>query len=176
MKLLIASDIHAHASALKQLLEKFNEEKCDRILLLGDILYCHGDDDSYGYDRQGVINLLNSYADKITMVRGNCDTEYDLSQLFFTVFENHTEFKLDGINVFASHGHRHSPLTPPPLPDGAVMLGGHTHQYAAVRLSSGIVYINPGAMDAGSESYAVYENRSFRIKDFSGNVLAEITL
>lgn len=177
MKLLIASDIHCHVKATRQLIEKFNEEGCDRILLLGDILYCHdfGEDEDE-CDRDGVISLLNSYADKITMVRGNCDTDRDLESLFFTVYASHNIFKLDGITVFASHGHRYSPLTPPTLSDGTVMLGGHTHRYAIARLKNGIIYINPGAMDPASESYAIYENRSFKIKDFSGNTLAEITL
>ena len=41
MKLMIASDIHGSAYYCKQLLEAFEAEAADRLLLLGDILY-HG--------------------------------------------------------------------------------------------------------------------------------------
>ena len=41
MKLLIASDIHGSALYCGQLLDAFDREEADRLLLLGDILY-HG--------------------------------------------------------------------------------------------------------------------------------------
>ena len=41
MKWLIASDIHGSAAFCRQLLEAFDREKADRLLLLGDLLY-HG--------------------------------------------------------------------------------------------------------------------------------------
>ena len=41
MKLMIASDIHGSAMYCKNLMEAFDREKADRLLLLGDILY-HG--------------------------------------------------------------------------------------------------------------------------------------
>ena len=41
MKWLIASDIHGSAFYCRMLMEKFKEEKADRLLLLGDLLY-HG--------------------------------------------------------------------------------------------------------------------------------------
>ena len=41
MKLLIASDIHGSDYYCQKLLEAFDEEKADKLLLLGDILY-HG--------------------------------------------------------------------------------------------------------------------------------------
>ena len=41
MKILIASDIHGSAYYCRCLLERYREEKPDKLLLLGDILY-HG--------------------------------------------------------------------------------------------------------------------------------------
>ena len=41
MKFLIASDIHGSAKYCKMLLKAFEQEKADKMLLLGDILY-HG--------------------------------------------------------------------------------------------------------------------------------------
>ena len=41
MKWLIASDIHGSAAYTKELLEHFQKERADRLVLLGDLLY-HG--------------------------------------------------------------------------------------------------------------------------------------
>ena len=41
MKLMIASDIHGSAHYCRQLLERFQEEAPDQLVLLGDLLY-HG--------------------------------------------------------------------------------------------------------------------------------------
>ncbi len=41
MKIMIASDIHGSAYYLEQLLNRYDEENPDKLLLLGDILY-HG--------------------------------------------------------------------------------------------------------------------------------------
>ena len=41
MKLFIASDIHGSAKYCRLMLEAFNRENADKLLLLGDILY-HG--------------------------------------------------------------------------------------------------------------------------------------
>ena len=41
MKLMIASDIHGSAYYCRKMLEAYDGEKADKLLLLGDILY-HG--------------------------------------------------------------------------------------------------------------------------------------
>ena len=41
MKLLIASDIHGSAYYCRTLLRRYEEERADRLILLGDLLY-HG--------------------------------------------------------------------------------------------------------------------------------------
>ena len=78
MKLLIASDIHGAAGYCRQLLDAWDREGADRLLLLGDVLY-HGprNDLPPDYAPKEVIALLNARKDKIFCVRGNCDTEVD---------------------------------------------------------------------------------------------------
>ena len=178
MKLLIASDLHGDLSSCEALIKKFHDEGCDRILLLGDILY-HGprNDLPESYKPKEVITLLNSYADKITSVRGNCDAEVDEMVLDFPVLADYAMLALDGITVFASHGHHYTPDAPPKLNAGAVMLGGHTHLYGIQKFGDGNVYLNPGSVSipkgGNPKSYMIYENLSFIIKDFEGKILAE---
>ena len=76
MKLVIASDIHGSAYYCRKLLERLEEEKEDRLILLGDVLY-HGprNDLPKDYAPKEVIAMLNPLKEKILCVRGNCDTE-----------------------------------------------------------------------------------------------------
>lgn len=39
MKIMVAADIHGSAYYCEKLLKKYKEEACDKLLLLGDILY-----------------------------------------------------------------------------------------------------------------------------------------
>ena len=86
MKLLIASDIHGAAGYCRQLLDAWDREGADRLLLLGDVLY-HGprNDLPPDYAPKEVIALLNARKDKIFCVRGNCDTEVDQMVLEFPI-------------------------------------------------------------------------------------------
>ena len=60
MKWMIASDLHGSAFYCRQMLDAFEREGADRLLLLGDLLY-HGprNDLPRGYAPKEVIPLLN---------------------------------------------------------------------------------------------------------------------
>ena len=70
-KLMIASDIHGSAYYCRKMLEAFDREQADRLLLLGDILY-HGprNDLPKEYAPKEVIKMLNERKTKIFCVRG----------------------------------------------------------------------------------------------------------
>lgn len=78
MKWMIASDLHGSAFYCKKMLEAFERERADRLLLLGDLLY-HGprNDLPEGYAPKEVIPLLNGLKPALLCVRGNCDAEVD---------------------------------------------------------------------------------------------------
>ena len=78
MKWMIASDVHGSAKWCREMLEAFDWEGADRLLLLGDLLY-HGprNDLPEEYAPKAVLAMLNERRDKILAVRGNCDTEVD---------------------------------------------------------------------------------------------------
>ena len=84
MKYLIVSDIHGDEEATQFIANKFVEEKCDLLILLGDILY-HGprNDLPLHYRPKGVIPLLNNLKEKIIAINGNCDAEVDSIVLKF---------------------------------------------------------------------------------------------
>ena len=176
MKLLIASDIHGDAESAKTLIEIFNKESCDKILLLGDILYHGPRNDLPGrYAPKEVIEILNAYADKILCVRGNCDTEVDQMVLNFPVLADYAILSLDGLTVYATHGHKYNESQTPPLTDGDILLHGHTHVIRAEKFGNNNTYINPGSITLPKEncprSYAIYESKVFTVYDIDGNAV-----
>ena len=64
MKWMIASDIHGSAYYCRLLMQAFDRERADRLLLLGDLLY-HGPRNSLprDYDPPQVIQMLNEKKD-----------------------------------------------------------------------------------------------------------------
>ena len=180
MKLLIASDIHGDLDSIQKVLAAYEAEGADKLLLLGDLLY-HGPRNNLPdtYAPKEVIRLLNENKDKILAVRGNCDTEVDQMVLEFPILADYAYLSLDGLSVFATHGHKFNLKDLPPLRKGEILLHGHTHVLTATDFGDENVYLNPGSAAIPKEnnprSYMVYENRSFTVKDFSGNVIFEKT-
>ena len=178
MKLLICSDIHGDYDCLTELLEIFDKEKADKLVILGDILY-HGprNDLPAGYAPKKVISLLSEIKEKIISVRGNCDTEVDQMVLPFPILSDYSYIFIDGLTFIATHGHKFSPDSPPPLASGDIMLGGHTHVLKIIPFGEQNTYVNPGSISIPKEnnprSYAIYENRKISIRDMSGNVITE---
>ncbi|MBR0450149.1 MAG: phosphodiesterase [Clostridia bacterium] len=181
MKLLIASDIHGDYECAKKLVEIYQSEKCDKLLLLGDILY-HGprNDLPGGYSPKAVIELLNGMKNDIISVRGNCDTEVDQVVLSFPILADYALLSLDGITVFATHGHKFNTDALPPLKPGDILLHGHTHVLAAQPFGNNNYYLNPGSVSIprgnNPRSYMIYEEKHFTIYDFDGNKLKELAL
>ena len=89
MKLMIASDIHGSAHFCKQLVDRFHDENPTKLVILGDVLY-HGPRNPLpmDYSPQKVAELLNTIADRIIWVKGNCDADIDQMLLHFPVVEN----------------------------------------------------------------------------------------
>ena len=158
--------------------EAFENEKADRLFLLGDLLY-HGprNDLPKDYNPKKVCEMLNNHKEDILCVRGNCDSEVDQMIINFPIMADYARLDLDGLSVFVTHGHHHNTATPPPLEKGEIMLHGHTHVLKIEEFGNENFYINPGSVALPKEnnprSYAVYENRCFVVKDLDGNVIAE---
>lgn len=181
MKLLICSDIHGDLDSLTSILAAYKNEGCERILVLGDLLY-HGPRNNLPstYNPKEVIRLLNENKDVIIAVRGNCDTEVDQMVLEFPIMADYAYLSLDGLGIFATHGHHHNTKTPPPLREGEVLLHGHTHIYDFLTFGNKNTYINPGSAALPKEnckrSYMVYENRTFTLKSLDGETIKSLTL
>lgn len=173
-RILIASDIHGDALTTERLVEIYRDSGAEKLLLLGDILY-HGprNDLPEGYAPKRVIELLNPLKNDILAVRGNCDTEVDQMVLSFPILADYAYLSLDGLSIFATHGHKFNKETPPPLAKGDILLHGHTHVPVAEGFGEGNVYINPGSLSIPKEgspkSYILYERGVFSFRTLEGN-------
>ncbi len=174
MKWFIASDIHGSFYYAEKMAKAFQQEKADKLLLLGDVLY-HGprNDLPRDYNPKKVIALLNDLKDKIICVRGNCDAEVDQMVLDFPVMADYAIICDSGLNVFATHGHIYNENTLPPVTFD-VLLHGHTH-IPKIAKHETYTYINPGSVSIPKENshhgYVVLENGIFTFKDFDNNTL-----
>ena len=172
MKWMIASDIHGSAYYCRKLLEAYEKEEAERLLLLGDILY-HGprNDLPEGYAPKEVIELLNARKNDIYCVRGNCDTEVDQMVLDFPILSDSCMLFLGGHVLVATHGHVWNPENLPPLCPGDILLNGHTHVPAFERTGE-VLYANPGSVSLpknGSwRGYLLAGERSLAWKELGG--------
>lgn len=180
MKWMIASDIHGSAYYCKELLEAYDRENADRLLLLGDILY-HGprNDLPKDYNPKEVIALLNLRKQDILCVRGNCDTEVDQMVLEFPVLADYCVIADEKNVIYATHGHHFNEKNLPPLHKGDILLNGHIHVPKCVEHPD-YIYMNPGSVSIPKEKswhgYMIYEKGEFLWKDLQGTEQMQYSL
>ncbi|NLC19055.1 MAG: phosphodiesterase [Clostridiales bacterium] len=165
MKLMIASDIHGSEYYCRLLLEKFQKEQADKLILLGDILY-HGPRNELprDYNPKNVIELLNNISDRILCVRGNCDCDVDQMVLDFPIMAEYAIIYLENRLVYMTHGHRLEENRLTLLKQGDILLLGHTHVPACDK-SEPYIYMNPGSVSIPKEnsahSYMLLDGNNF---------------
>lgn len=172
MKLMIASDLHGSNYYVTKLMEQYRREQPDKLLLLGDLLY-HGPRNALpqDYSCPDVAEQLNAIQDHIIAVRGNCDAEVDQMVLDFPIMADYALLEVNGLPLYATHGHLWNEDCPPKMAEGTVLLNGHFH-VPACRQHGRYLYINPGSTSipkGGSVgSYLVLEGKTFTWKDMEG--------
>lgn len=175
---MFASDIHGSAACCKALLERFDEEKPDKLILLGDLLY-HGprNDLPEDYAPKEVIKMLNGIKKDLLCVRGNCEAEVDSMVLEFPVNADYMVMWLGGRMVFCTHGHLYDLENMPNVNEGDIVISGHTHIYRAEQ-KNGVYYINTGSVSLpkndNPRTYAVYRDGLFEICELTGKRVGEI--
>jgi len=174
MKWMIASDIHGSAYCCRKMLDAYEKERADRLLLLGDLLY-HGprNDLPEEYAPKKVIELLNARKNEILCVRGNCEAEVDQMVLHFPVMAEYAILDTGRRMIFATHGHIFNNDHLPPLRPGDILLHGHTHIPACEEYETHC-YLNPGSVSIpknhSARGYMTLEDGCFLWKTLEGEV------
>ena len=180
MKLIFASDIHGDLESMESVKEIFETERADKLIFSGDLLY-HGprNDLPKSYNPKEVIKILNSLSNNIISVRGNCDTEVDQMVLDFPILADFSVIFDGNLRIYVTHGHIYNIENPLKLQKGDVMVCGHTH-VPGIWEKDGFLFLNPGSVslpkENNSKTYMIYEDKTFSIKDFDGNIFKSITV
>jgi putative phosphoesterase len=86
---------------------------------------------------------------------------------------------IDGLTIYATHGHIYNKEHLLPMQKGDILLHGHTHILTAETFGD-ITILNPGSVSipkgGNPPTYALLEDRIFRIMDFDGNIIKEMNL
>lgn len=178
MKLFIISDIHGSLYYLKKVMEIFEKENYDKLVILGDELY-HGPRNPLpkDYSPKEVIEILNKYKDKIIAVRGNCDSEVDQMVLNYPIMSDYSMIYLGNKRVFLTHGHIYNIDNPLPMSEGDILLYGHFH-IPMIEKKDERYFFNPGSISLpknnSKHSFAILDETKFQIKDLDENILMEI--
>lgn len=139
MKILFLSDIHGSLPALRRVLDFYDANGYEMLVLLGDLLnYGPRNGPCEGLDAPGVAEELNKRVKSIVAVRGNCDSEVDQMLLDFPMMADYAMIVLpDGRRVFVTHGHKFTEAEAADAAAHEVFIGGHTH----------LPHITPAAAD-----------------------------
>lgn len=178
MKYLIVSDIHGALPTLELVLDFYRKEKCDMLCILGDILnYGPRNRIPEGIDAKGIAERLNSMADEIIAVRGNCDAEVDQMLLDFPIMVDYALLVDEGKKLFLTHGHIYNESN---MPKGKhdFFFYGHTHLWKLEQNKQGTTICNTGSITfpkGGNEpTFAVYEQGKVSVYHLNGTLIKEL--
>lgn len=161
MKYLVISDIHGSVYYTGVLKDLLIQEKCDQLILLGDLFDFKGSN----------IDLLNNLSSVILAVKGNCDYEEQVNKCLFPINKS-LILNINNKNFFFTHGHLYSPYNIPVGID--VFVYGHTHIYELSEIKD-LIIANPGSItyprNDTPHSYMVIDDEKITIKDENGQIL-----
>lgn len=181
MKLMFASDIHGSLPAAERVLTLFTESGARWLVILGDILN-HGPRNALpeGYAPAQVAERLNSVAERIIAVRGNCDSEVDQMLLQFPITAPWQQVLTEYQRLFLTHGHLYGPANLPSLAAGDVLVYGHTHLPVAEKRDQ-IFLFNPGSVSIPkggfAASYGLLDGHKLQVLALNDQqVIAEVAI
>lgn len=178
MKIAVASDIHGSLTYARAFLDKAEKFGADKIVLLGD-LYYHGVRNELPdcYKPIEVARLLDEYREKIIVVRGNCDSDVDLTVSHFD-FHSSVVLFIGGKTVYCTHGDK---VDKDHLPSGKydALLYGHYHT-GFIEKRGDLLIANPGSVSlpkgGTTRSFLLLNDGKVRLVSLAGDVLAEADL
>ena len=178
MKYLIASDLHGSAFYAKKIVETFNNERADKLILLGDI-YNHGPRNPLpkDYAPMEVAEVLNSITKDLMVIKGNCDSTVDTMISNFD-FLDCAVITSGEKTVFLTHGHVYNKDKMPKTAFSAIIYG-HFHT-CFIEEQNGVIVANAGSLSLPKQqtpnSYMILENGKLTLKTIDGEVLKEVTI
>lgn len=172
MKVMCISDIHGSIENLNRIVEKFYEEKAEKLLILGDFSRYY-----YSSTDFEIAEILNNMAGVILAVKGNCDSS-NIDELFRFGLSYLKTINVNGIKVTLTHGHIYNPNN---LPEdcGKIFLSGHTHIGRLERRGEKII-ANPGSISkprgGTKKSYIIIDEENIELKSLDGEIIKSLKI
>lgn len=166
MKFMVASDLHGSMIALEKTLNIFNEQKADKLILLGDI---------FGVDAEQMVERLNDIYNRLTIVKGNNDWYFEPTNAKFQIFEKAYE-NINGKIAYLSHGHKLNDMYLEGYGAKIVMIG-HVHR-PILSQTQNVILLCPGSMASprfGSKKcYAIIDEKKIQILSEDNDLIDEL--
>ena len=176
MKILIAADLHGSAFYTRKVLERFEKENAQKLVLLGDI-YNHGPRNPLPeeYAPMTVAEMLNNIKDNLIVIKGNCDSEVDKMISQFSFVEDMVILSGDK-TVFLTHGHVYNKDNMPSTKFDYVVYG-HFHT-GFIEEKDGVIVANAGSTslpkNGTPNSYMILEDGLLTLKTIEGETIKSI--
>ena len=169
MKYMVISDIHGAIDSLNRVLDIYVEEKCSKLLILGDLF-------NYGIDyyRDDIIDILNQISDRIIAVSGNCDN--NLVGILFNMPYTY-ETNINNKQLFLTHGHLYTKEYLSKISSDIIYIG-HSH-IAYIEKIGNKIFANPGSISKprrGEKSFIITDERSISIRNLDNEILEELSI
>jgi len=172
MRYMFVSDIHGNVDRFNEVLEIFNKEKADKIIILGDTAASMSKSDNEEISEQ-----LNDMKSKVELIRGNCDTRDFEEMLDFEIFDMDNLYA-NGKIVSITHGHYYNYYNLP-YNCGDIFIQGHTHVPMLQQVKDKIM-ANPGSVSRprGTDlrCYIIMDEEKMMLKTLNGEEIKSIKL
>ncbi len=175
MKIFISTDLHGSAFWAEKIVAQFEKSNADVLVLLGDV-YNHGPRNPFPaeYAPMKVAEILSSVADRLVVVKGNCDSEVDQMISNFNFVSDYV-VPLAGRRLFFTHGHVYNSDNLPRLVKGDALFYGHFHVNKVEKVN-GVTCVCVGSCALpkdGKEWYCLADEKGFCFCDFDGKITLE---
>lgn len=170
MKILFFSDIHGIKKNLTRICEIIEKENPDKIVVLGD-LYCQD-----SVDNEYIHHFLMNYIDKLIVLKGNCDSDFDVKNSEFPICSNLAFMNIDEIDIYLTHGNEYNYDKNEKFNRKGILIYGHEH-IPYIRKKDDMVYICVGSISLPrnefGETYMIYNDKKFTIYNIDNEVIDE---
>ena len=172
MKYLFASDIHGSIDKFEKILEAFEREVADKLVLLGDTSSSDSNSDNWI-----IADTLNKMKNKVELIRGNCDRDSFEELLDFEIYDMDNLY-VNGKFITITHGHYYN-MYELPSNCGDIFIQGHTHVPVLEKRNDKIL-ANPGSVSrprgVDLRCYIIIDEEKISLKTLEGKLVKTLDL
>ncbi|MFV0250212.1 MAG: phosphodiesterase [Bacilli bacterium] len=178
MKIMFISDIHGIKKNIEYIKIRFSETNCDKMVVLGDLYYAGAINDlNIDYDVNYIRKFLETFKERLICMRGNCDSEFDITKSNFPIISEISLIKVDNLNIYLTHGNIYNINNHEKIHENAILVYGHEH-IPYIKKIQNKTFINAGSISLPRNNlgptYMIYNDRTFTIYNLENKIIDKI--